>query len=100
MGSWAHAWTPPPKHSCSPEQTKQGHVPTSRGTPGEVPAWCDRGLDLDERVDAGGVQAGQQRPGAIGTVTVGGRLRRWRLSIGRPCGWCRLLAVDLVDQLG
>jgi hypothetical protein len=39
---------------------------------GEVPAWCDRGLDLDEGVDAGGVQAGQQRPGAIGAVTVGG----------------------------
>src|SRR6266511_2144808 len=33
MGSWAHAWTPTPKHSSSSESTKQGHVPTSRGTP-------------------------------------------------------------------
>src|SRR6266545_2363298 len=43
---------------------------------GEVPAWCDRRLDLDARVDAGGVEALQQRPGAIGTVAVdGGRGR-------------------------
>src|SRR5215218_6039901 len=33
MGSWAHARTPTPKHSCSSEQIKQGHVPTSCGTP-------------------------------------------------------------------
>jgi hypothetical protein len=33
MGSWAHAWTPTPKHSSSSEQIKQGHVPTSCGTP-------------------------------------------------------------------
>jgi len=31
---------------------------------GEVPFGCDRGLDLDLRVDPGGVQAGQQWPGA------------------------------------
>jgi hypothetical protein len=33
MSSWAHAQTPTPKHSCSSEQIKQGHVPTSCGTP-------------------------------------------------------------------
>jgi hypothetical protein len=33
MSSWAHARTPTPKHSCSSEQIKQGHVPTSCGTP-------------------------------------------------------------------
>jgi hypothetical protein len=33
MRSWAHAQTPTPKHSCSSEQIKQGHVPTSCGTP-------------------------------------------------------------------
>jgi hypothetical protein len=29
MSSWAHAQTPTPKHSCSSEQIKQGHVPPS-----------------------------------------------------------------------
>src|SRR6266540_2154897 len=33
MSSWAHARTPTSKHSCSSEQIKQGHVPTSCGTP-------------------------------------------------------------------
>ena len=36
----------------------------------KCPLGCDRGLDLDPWVDAGGVQAGQQRPGAIGAVTI------------------------------
>jgi hypothetical protein len=33
MGWWAHARVPTLKQSCSSEQTKQAHVPTSRGTP-------------------------------------------------------------------
>jgi hypothetical protein len=33
MGSWAHARAPKLKHSCSSEQIKQAHVPTSCGTP-------------------------------------------------------------------
>src|SRR6266542_3335002 len=37
MSSWAHARTPTPKHSCSSEQIKQGHVPTSCGTPVAAP---------------------------------------------------------------
>ena len=44
---------------------------------GEVSLGCDRGLDLDPRVDAGGVQAGQQRPGAIGAIAIDGGRRRW-----------------------
>ncbi len=36
MSSWAHARTPTSKHSCSSEQIKQGHVPTSCGTPVRV----------------------------------------------------------------
>ena len=37
---------------------------------GEVPAGRDRSLDLDPWVDAGGRQAGQQRPGPVGAVAV------------------------------
>src|SRR6266508_794861 len=33
MSSWAHARIPTSKHSGSSEQIKQGHVPTSCGTP-------------------------------------------------------------------
>src|SRR5919106_4241695 len=33
MSSWAHTRTATPKHSSSSEQIKQGHVPTSFGTP-------------------------------------------------------------------
>jgi hypothetical protein len=66
---------------------------------GEVSFGCDRGLDLDQRVDPISVEAGQQRPGAIGTVTVDGRPRRWR-AIVRIGGCRRRVAVDLVDQLG
>ena len=36
MSSWAHTRIPSPKPSCSSEQIKQGHVPTSCGTPGDL----------------------------------------------------------------
>src|SRR5215218_458106 len=67
---------------------------------GEVSLGRDRGLDLDPWVDAGGVQAGQQRPGAIGAIAVDGGRGRWRTVPGsRGCDRCRWGAVDLACQL-
>jgi hypothetical protein len=58
-------------------------------------------LDLDAWVDAGGRQAGQQWPGAIGAITVGGGQKRWRAGASiRPCGRCQRVVADLGDQFG
>jgi hypothetical protein len=68
---------------------------------GEVSFGCNRGLDLDPRVDPGGVQAGQQWPGAIGAITIDGGRGRWPATTGLRRGrGCRPIAVDLVDQFG
>jgi hypothetical protein len=68
---------------------------------GEVPARRDRSLDLEAWVNAGGVQAGQQRPGAVGAIAVNGGRGPWQASIGdRRCGGRWRVGADLVDQLG
>jgi Trypsin-co-occurring domain 2 len=51
MSSWAHARTPTPKHSCSSGQIKQGHVPTSCGTPASAKHAIDVGGGMIELGD-------------------------------------------------
>ncbi len=94
--SWAHAQTPTLKHSRSSEQIKQGHVPTSCGTPnGRVGRLVARVDDIHDQGPAehgrGDQRPADRRPGhrvvVVACVVAPQKTRRprsWSLRPNHP----------------